>query len=175
MSDGTIALKVGTPADPAGDANTSAAVCDNNAVDNVPVVVTGVLALKIVAGIDKPTLVTVPDPPEGVHAKLPNPSFVKAPEALAGTVLPLIRSTVAAAVTLVDPLNVGLVQTTSPVNAIVRPVCNAVAVAAFPVIVVWSPVFVPDKLDPEMAPEAATLVGVMAPSDKVMAGVVVPI
>ncbi len=72
-------------------------------------------------------------------------------------------------------------------------VCSAVAVPAFPVIVVWSPVLVPDDV-PECVPEMVdvpvtasvgvedpdnttllTLVGVIAPSVKVIAGVVVAV
>jgi hypothetical protein len=50
---------------------------------------------------------------------------------------------------------------------------SAVAVPALPVIVVWSPVFVPLRFDPVTVPTAATLDGVIAPSVSVMAGVVV--
>ena len=40
--------------------------------------------------------------------------------------------------------------------AIKRAVCNAVAVPAFPVTDVWSPVFVPDRFEPVIAPVALT-------------------
>ena len=46
-------------------------------------------------------------------------------------------------------------------------------------MITWSPVLTPDRLDPvtvapaDIAPEAATLVGVIAPSVRVIAGVVV--
>ena len=46
-------------------------------------------------------------------------------------------------------------------------------VAALPEIFVWSPVFVPDRFAPVTLPDAATLVGVIAPSVRVIAGVVV--
>ena len=59
----------------------------------------------------------------------------------------LILVTVDAAVTFVVPLKLGDVYVTSPVKAMVLPVASAVAVLALPVMVVWSPVFMPDKLD----------------------------
>jgi hypothetical protein len=46
-------------------------------------------------------------------------------------------------------------------------------------VIVWSPVLVPEleplKFEPEIKPEAATLEGVIAPSTKVIAGVVVDV
>ena len=56
-----------------------------------------------------------------------------------------------------------------------RAVARAVAVPALPLTLVWSPVFVPLRLLPVTAPDAATLVGVIAPSVRLMAGVVVAV
>ena len=40
-------------------------------------------------------------------------------------------------------------------------------------VMVWSPLLLPDRLDPVTAPDAATDVGVIAPKARLMAGVVV--
>ena len=50
-----------------------------------------------------------------------------------------------------------------------------VALPAFPVMVVWSPVLVPERFVPVTVPVAATDDGVMAPSVRLMAGVVVEV
>lgn len=52
-----------------------------------------------------------------------------------------------------------------------RAVASFVAVPALPDTVVWSPVLVPERLEPPTVPEAATEVGVMAPRVKASVGV----
>ena len=42
-------------------------------------------------------------------------------------------------------------------------------------VIVWSPVLVPDKFDPDRTPLAATELGVMAPKVRLMAGVLVEV
>lgn len=59
------------------------------------------------------------------------------------------------------------------ISASVIALLNSESVQVMPTIVVWSPVFVPDRLDPVTVPVAATLVGVIASSVRVIAGVVV--
>ena len=50
-----------------------------------------------------------------------------------------------------------------------------VALPALPVMVVWSPVLVPERFVPVTVPVAATDDGVMAPSVRLIAGVVVDV
>ena len=70
---------------------------------------------------------------------------------------------------VVVPLNVGEAAKLVANDPVPEPVTTPVSV------MVWSPVLVPDKLDPEMVPLAATDVGVIAPSVRVIAGVVVAV
>ena len=91
---------------------------------------------------------------------VPEPRFVAfnavklTPES-AGNVAPVSVSAEAVTVIFAEPLN--------EVPLIVRAVCSVVAVPALPVTVVWSPVFVPLKLEPVTAPEAVTVAALTVP------------
>lgn len=114
----------------------------------------------------------------------PSTMFVAAPNAF--TVVAVVFSKAIVALPATIPVViVGEVPNTNapvPVSSVSTPANCALVVAAncerFPVVravFATSPVFVPLRLLPLTAPDAATLVGVIAPSVKLIAGVVVAV
>jgi hypothetical protein len=104
--------------------------------------------------------VTVVDP---AAVTRPLAFTVKVPAAVALPYDPTFELTVASvppAVTFTLPSKFPLDHATSPVIAMVRAVCSAVAVPALPVMVVWSPVLLPLTLT---APAPIVRTEVLAP------------